>query len=68
MTRYREEPGQYEMDSDQDEDAAPCAECGVWQAEPFLEPCPRGVQPPLGAVCGECAESLRAEVGRMAAE
>lgn len=66
--RYTEHPGQYEMDSRQDEDYAPCAECGDWTREEFLEPCPEGVVPRLDAVCADCAEALRSEVERMAAE
>lgn len=69
MTRYREEPGQYEMDSRHDEDdGAPCSECGDWTREELLEPCPAGVFPRVGSVCPDCAETLRAEVERQAAE
>lgn len=64
--RYVEQPGGYEMDSRQDEDDAPCAECGVWTREELLEPCPAGVFPQVGAVCNECAEQLRSAVSEAA--
>ncbi len=57
MTRYTEQPGGYEMDSRQDEGESPCASCLTWTLEELLEPCR-----------SECAEMLRGEVERMAAE
>jgi hypothetical protein len=57
--RYRDAITQLDFDSRQDEDEAACGECGeIWLTD-FLEPCPRGVVPVVGAVCSECAAQLR---------
>lgn len=57
--RYRDATSGLDFDSRQDEDEAPCAECGeVWLAD-LLEPCPRGVVLARGSVCSECAALLR---------
>lgn len=66
--RYTEQPSGMELDSRQDEDEFACAECGSITLADFLEPCPEGVVPRLDAVCADCAEALRSEVERMAAE
>lgn len=66
--RYTEHSTGMELDSRQDEDEFACSECGLITLADFLEPCPEGVFPRLGAVCADCAEALRSEVERMAAE
>ena len=73
--RYTEHPVSLDFDSRQDEEESPCGECQTWMLDELLQPrpdllerCPEGVIGNRGPVCAECAEMLRGEVERAAAE